>query len=96
MQELVDDLADKAVIEFASAGSAIGRALIAPPQVPADRLAALRRAFDRLVVDPEFLRDTERVKAEIDPKSGPEAQAVSNAILRAPKEIIEKAAKAME
>jgi tripartite-type tricarboxylate transporter receptor subunit TctC len=96
MQELVDDASDKATIEFASASSAIGRALIAPPQVPADRLAALRQAFDRLVKDPDFLRDTERVRAEIDPKSGAEAQAVSEAILRAPQEIIAKAAKAME
>jgi tripartite-type tricarboxylate transporter receptor subunit TctC len=39
MQELVDDPISKRVIEFYSAGSAIGRALLAPPQVPADRLA---------------------------------------------------------
>lgn len=96
MQELIDDANDKATIAFASASSAIGRALIAPPQVPADRLAALRLAFERLVKDPDFLRDSERIKAEIDPKSGAEAQAVSDAILRAPKDIVAKAAKAME
>jgi tripartite-type tricarboxylate transporter receptor subunit TctC len=96
MQELVDDPTNREVIKFASAGSAIGRALIAPPQVPADRLAALRQAFDRMIVDPDFLRDAERVKAEIDPKPGAALQAVVDSILKAPKEIIDKAAKAME
>jgi tripartite-type tricarboxylate transporter receptor subunit TctC len=96
MQELVENANDKATIAFASASSAIGRALIAPPQVPAERLAALRQAFDRLVKDPDFLRDAERVKAEIDPKPGADTQTVSDAILRAPKEIVAKAAKAME
>jgi tripartite-type tricarboxylate transporter receptor subunit TctC len=96
MQELVDDPTSKAVIAFASAGSAIGRALIAPPQVPAERLAALRQAFDRMVVDPEFLRDAERIRAEIDPKPGADIQAVVESILKSPKDIIDKAAKSME
>ena len=52
MQELVSDPRKKKVIEFISAGSAIGRALIAPSGVPADRIAALRTAFDQLVLDP--------------------------------------------
>ena len=52
MQELVSDPRKKKIIEFISAGSAIGRALIAPSGVPADRIAALRTAFDKLVLDP--------------------------------------------
>jgi tripartite-type tricarboxylate transporter receptor subunit TctC len=96
MQELVDDSAVKKVIEFASAGSAIGRALIAPPQVPADRLAALREAFDKTVKDPDFLRDSERVLAEVDPTPGAEMQKVIEQILKTPPDIVEKAAKAME
>jgi tripartite-type tricarboxylate transporter receptor subunit TctC len=96
MQELVDDPQVKKVIEFASAGSDIGRALIAPPQVPADRLAALRQAFDKMVKDPDFLRDSERVLAEIDPTPGAEVDKVIQQILNTPPDIVEKAAKAME
>lgn len=96
MQELVDDPTIKKVIAFASAGSAIGRALIAPPQVPADRLAALRLAFDKMMKDPDFLRDSERVLAEIDPTPGAQVDKVVAQILRTPPDIIEKAAKAME
>ena len=96
MQELVDDPTIKKVIEFASAGSAIGRAVIAPPQVPADRLAALRLAFDKAMKDPDLLRDAERVLAEIDPSPGPEVDKVVQQILKTPSDIVEKAAKAME
>jgi tripartite-type tricarboxylate transporter receptor subunit TctC len=96
MQELVDDPTIKKVIEFASAGSAIGRAVIAPPQVPVDRLAALRLAFDKAMKDPDLLRDAERVLAEIDPSPGPEVDKVVQQILKTPSDIVEKAAKAME
>lgn len=96
MQELVDDPMVKKVIEFASAGSAIGRAVIAPPQVPADRLAALRLAFDKMMKDPDFLRDAERVLAEVDPTPGAEVDKVIQQILKTPPDIVEKAAKAME
>jgi tripartite-type tricarboxylate transporter receptor subunit TctC len=96
MQELVDDPTAKTIIEFYSASSAIGRALITPPNIPADRLAALRAAFDKLVVDAEFLREAERVKAEVDPTPGAELQKFVNGIINAPKDIIERANKAME
>lgn len=96
MQELVDDPETKKVIEFASAGAAIGRALIAPPKVPKERIDALRAAFDKVVKDPDFLADAKKRGAEIDPSSGEETQKASLAIVAAPKGIVEKAAKAME
>jgi tripartite-type tricarboxylate transporter receptor subunit TctC len=96
MQEIVDDKTSKTVIEFYSAASAIGRALITPPQVPAERLAVLRGAFDKLVKDPEFLREAERIKAEVDPTPGADLQKFVASILGAPKDIIDRANKAME
>ncbi len=70
MQELVDDPRKKKIIEFISAGSAIGRALIAPSGVPADRIAALRTAFDQLVVDPAFRADAAKRSADLEPAPG--------------------------
>jgi tripartite-type tricarboxylate transporter receptor subunit TctC len=86
----------KAVIEFYSAASAIGRALLTPPNIPAERLSALRAAFDKVVVDADFLREAERVKAEVDPTPGAELQKFVTTILTAPKDIIDRANKAME
>jgi tripartite-type tricarboxylate transporter receptor subunit TctC len=96
MQDVVDDPISKRVIEFYSAASAIGRALLAPPQVPDERLAALRTAFDKTMADPEFLREAERIKAEVDPTPGAVVQKDALAILNAPKDIIDRANKAME
>lgn len=95
MQELVDDPKVKQALEFVSAGAAIGRALISPPNVPADRLAALRTAFDKMVKDPAFIAEAAKRNIELDPTSGPEVDKASARIADAPKEAVEMAAKAM-
>jgi hypothetical protein len=95
MQELVSDQRTKNILEFISAGSAIGRALIAPPGVPADRIAALRTAFDQLVEDPAFKAAAAKRGAELEPTPGAQVQGYSEAIARAPKDIIDAAASAM-
>jgi tripartite-type tricarboxylate transporter receptor subunit TctC len=89
MQELVDDEKTKKIIEFISAGSAIGRALITPPAVPADRLVALREAFDKLVKDPE------KRSADLEPTPGATVQTYSDGIASAPKDVIEAATRAI-
>ncbi len=95
MQELVDDPRKKQVIEFISAGSAIGRALIAPSNVPADRVAALRTAFDQLVLDPAFRADAAKRSADLEPAPGQVVQGYSDTIAKAPKDVVEAAALAM-
>ena len=95
MQEVVSDPKVKQALEFVSAGSAIGRALIAPPNVPADRLAALRAAFEKMVADPAFIKEAEKRNIEIDPTPGAEVDKFSSRIADAPKEAVQMAAKAM-
>jgi len=96
MQELTDNPTAKKALEFISAGSAIGRALLAPQDVPADRLAALRTAFDKLVVDPEFIADAQKRNIYIEPTPGTEVQTYSDAIIKTPKEIIDITSKAFD
>jgi tripartite-type tricarboxylate transporter receptor subunit TctC len=96
MQDLVSDPKLKKAMEFASAGAAIGRALIAPPKVPQDRLDALRAAFDKMAKDPEFLAEAKKRGAEIDPSPGAEAQKASLAIVGADKDVVELAKKGMQ
>ena len=95
MQEVVEDPKQKKIFEFASAGSAIGRALLAPPQVPAERIAVLREAFDKMVKDPDFLAAAEKRRAEIDPTPGAEVQKYSEEILNTPPDLVAAATKAM-
>jgi tripartite-type tricarboxylate transporter receptor subunit TctC len=96
MQELVSDDKTKKILEFASAGSAIGRALLAPPQVPADRIAVLREAFDKMVKDKDFLAAAEKRGAEIDPTPGAEVQKYAQQILDAPPDLVKAATAAMK
>ncbi len=72
--EIIDDPRDKSVMKLVVVGSAIGRAFIAPPGVPADRVAALRDAFDKMVKDPEFIAESVKRGFEVEPMSGVELQ----------------------
>jgi len=96
MQEIVADPTAKTAIEFVSAGAAIGRALLAPQNVPADRVAALREAFDKVVVDRDFLADAQKRSIYIEPTPGAEVQKYSNAIIKTPKNIVDLVAKAFD
>jgi tripartite-type tricarboxylate transporter receptor subunit TctC len=91
MQDLMDDPKYKQVAAFLSSGSAIGRALLVHQAVPADRIAALRAAFDELVEDPAFIAQAKLAGAELDPTPGIAVQKISDAIVATPREIIDLA-----
>ena len=96
MQELVDDPVAKRVIEFASAGAMIGRALLAPPGIPADRIDYLRATFDKMVADPAMIEMANKRALELDPAPGTVVQGYSDAIVKTPADVVEKAAQAFK
>src|SRR6266705_3835408 len=65
--DLVAEPDSRQVLELILIRQEAGRPFAAPPGVPADRLAALRRAFDATLQDLEFRADAEKVQLEIDP-----------------------------
>src|SRR5262249_13807238 len=58
--DLVADVESRQVLELILIRQEAGRPFAAPPGVPADRLAALRRAFDATLADGEFRADADR------------------------------------
>ena len=58
---------------FANA-SDVGRFIFSTPATPADRIQALRRAFDAMVKDPDFMADLKTQKLELGPLAGEELQ----------------------
>jgi tripartite-type tricarboxylate transporter receptor subunit TctC len=52
----------------------VGRFILSTPDTPAERIQALRRAFDAMVKDPEFIADLKNQKLEHGPLSGEELQ----------------------
>jgi tripartite-type tricarboxylate transporter receptor subunit TctC len=65
---------DKDVLSFYAASGVVGRAVIAPPNIPADRVALLRTAFDATLKDAGFLAEIASSKLEFEPMSGAELQ----------------------
>jgi tripartite-type tricarboxylate transporter receptor subunit TctC len=68
----------------------IGTAFFTTPGVPPDRLAALRRAFDATMKDPEFLAEAERTKLTIGPLAGEELQKLVTEVATLPEALVEK------
>ncbi len=61
--ELAKNEADRQVLELLASVSTIGRVLYAPPNVPADRAAALRKAFETMTRDAGFLAEAGRLSS---------------------------------
>jgi tripartite-type tricarboxylate transporter receptor subunit TctC len=96
MQDLMTDPTQKKVAEFWSAGSAIGRALVVRASAPAERINALRTAFDKAMADPALIAEAAKTNLEIDPTSGTEVQRISMAILDTPKDVVTLAVNAVQ
>jgi tripartite-type tricarboxylate transporter receptor subunit TctC len=84
---------DRAVLKLVSASGTIGRPVFTSPNVPAERVAALRKAFDEMVKDPVFLEDAKKGKFDITPVSGEELQQLVAEIVATPKPVAARLAK---
>src|SRR5262245_2734308 len=73
----------KDVVEFFAAGMPFGRAMVVGPGVPADRVAALRKAFDDTMKDPAFLADAKKRGLDIDPRNWEQTHALVSKIVSA-------------
>ena len=70
---------------------ALGRPVMAPPDIPADRAAALQNAFIETVKDPAFLAEAARQGLDINVSTGDEVRALLKSFFATPKEVIERA-----
>ena len=96
MIELTDDPAKKEAMRLFSSGGDIGRALLAPPEIPDDRFEALADAFDAMVVDPEFIADADSKGAPLDPMGAAELKEVVDGIFSASPDTVALLATARE
>jgi tripartite-type tricarboxylate transporter receptor subunit TctC len=78
----------KRMFEIVFTDQVMGRPFVAPPGVPADRIAALRAAFDATMKDATFLAEAKTQKMEIDPVSGAEINALLERVHAAPAAMI--------
>jgi tripartite-type tricarboxylate transporter receptor subunit TctC len=93
-RDLLSDPKKQQVFDLLTAAAVIGRPYIAPRGVPADRLAALRKAFDVVVQDKTFLADAEKAHLIVTPMTGSEVEAYIRKVYQAQPDIV-AAAKAI-
>jgi hypothetical protein len=82
---------DKQLVSLIVSGTLMGRPLATTPDVPADRLKALREAFAATMKDPDFLKEAEKLNFEVDPVLGEAMQKVVADVLKTPKKVAERA-----
>jgi tripartite-type tricarboxylate transporter receptor subunit TctC len=90
IMELLKTDEERRMIEVILSRLTLGRPFIAPPDVPADRLAVLRAAFKAAVDDPDFRAEAARQGTAVDPIYGEEAQAMLAKVLATPDDVVQK------
>jgi tripartite-type tricarboxylate transporter receptor subunit TctC len=81
---------ERAILSAVMAAAEVGSAFFTTPGVPADRLNALRRAFDTTMKDPDFHADVERTRLAINPIAGEELQQLVADVSNLPPHLVEK------
>ena len=74
----------------------MARPFAAPPGVPAERLAALRAAFDATMKDPDFLEEAKKLELEVRPVDGEELTKLVQDLAASPPEVLEQATKVLQ
>ncbi|MPZ40071.1 MAG: hypothetical protein GEU95_18845 [Rhizobiales bacterium] len=84
---------EKTFLGIYTSSGTVGRSLVFPPGVPADRVAALREAYEKTIRDPEFLAEVKSKNILLAPMSGPELQAYVDKYMKTPAPRVEAARK---
>lgn len=96
LEDLTTNPDDRKIMELVVSGNYIGRPQAMPPGTPADKVAAMRAAFQATVKDPAFIAEVEKLRLELDPVSGEELQSYISKLQDVPKHLIPKAKEMLE
>jgi tripartite-type tricarboxylate transporter receptor subunit TctC len=86
--ELAQTEDQRRVLEILSGDAAVGRPILTAPDVPPERVKALRKAFDDTLADPQFLAAAKQANMYFNPIGGEELQQIVGRIVSHPPEIV--------
>ncbi len=86
---------DRAALELIAGQQMFGRPYALAPEVPKDRVQLLRAGFVAMAKDKDFLIDADKLQMSIDVASGADVQALIERMYAAPREVVERAKKAI-
>ena len=96
MLELAESEADRQAMTMLFARTEYGRPYFLPPDVPAERVAALRRAFDATMKDPAFMAEAAKLQFDVDPLTGEQVQALVGELAATPRDVVARVRAALE
>ncbi len=91
LTELATNDEDRRILEFISSSLGMGRPLFTTPKVPAERVAALRKAFDATMQDAEFVAEAKAQNMMVSPTSGEALQRIVERTVTVPPALAAKA-----
>jgi hypothetical protein len=91
LMELAANDKDRDLLKLLSSNVMVGKPVFTSPGLPAERLDALRKAFDETMTDPEFLAEAKRQRLDIDPVDGSTIQKLIAALIEStPKDVADR------
>jgi tripartite-type tricarboxylate transporter receptor subunit TctC len=96
MSELAKTDDQRQILTLISAPPAIGRPFFTTPDVPAERVAALRKAFTDMLKDKAFLVEAKHVNVDITPLAGEKVAAIVTQMINTPQALLDQARVALE
>jgi hypothetical protein len=89
--DLVPSQLDRQALHLMLTPSEIGRPFFGPPGIPADRVAALRSAFNESLKDAELLDNAKKQRLDISLATGEEMEALLAKAYQSPKDVVDRA-----
>jgi tripartite-type tricarboxylate transporter receptor subunit TctC len=96
MADMATTPEQKQALQLALARLEFGRPFFMPPNVPAERVDAIRRAFDATMKDKEYLAEADKLKLEVDPMSGEHIARMLAQIATTPADVVARVRNAYE
>lgn len=93
LEDIIKDKTDLAVFKVVTAGGQLGHPFAMAPGVPADRLAAVRKAFAEMIKSPEFIKEATASQIELDFVDPDELSQVVSELFSTPQELRDRARK---
>jgi tripartite-type tricarboxylate transporter receptor subunit TctC len=93
--DLTKDPEKLQILKLFLASQEMARPFAAPPDLPADRKAALVTAFADTMKDPEFLAEAKKLNMDVNPLGPKEIDDILVDLYKTPKNVLEKAAQAI-
>jgi tripartite-type tricarboxylate transporter receptor subunit TctC len=95
VMDLTKDKEKLQILKLILAAQEMARPFAAPPGVPADRKAALAKAFDDTMKDPEYLADAKKLDIDVNPVSAKSLEDLLAELYATPKDVLKKAGEAI-